>query len=72
VRPDLRDDVRPDDGYDATVTRHTFARAGYFFISPLPCKSQGHAVAQLVEALRYMPEGRELYSRWRHWNFSLT
>ena len=32
----------------------------------------GHAVAQLVEALRYMPEGREFDFRWCHWNFSLT
>ena len=31
-----------------------------------------HAVAQLVEALRYKPEGREFDSRWRHWNFSST
>ena len=31
----------------------------------------GHAVAQLVEALRYKPEGREFDSRWCHWNFSL-
>jgi hypothetical protein len=29
-------------------------------------------VAQLVEALRYKPEGRGLDSRWCHWNFSLT
>jgi len=37
VRPDLRDDVRPDDDYDATVTRHTlFARAGSFFFTPPP------------------------------------
>jgi hypothetical protein len=28
-------------------------------------------VAQLVEALRYKPEGREFDSRWCHWNFSL-
>ena len=34
------------------------------------CK--GHAVAQLVEALRYKPEGRGFDSRWCHWNFSLT
>jgi hypothetical protein len=27
----------------------------------------GHVVAQLVEALRYKPEGREF-----DWNFSLT
>jgi hypothetical protein len=29
-------------------------------------------VAQLVEALRYKPEGRGIYSRWCHWNFLLT
>jgi len=33
---------------------------------------RGHAVAQLVEALRYKPEGRGFNSRWCHWNFSLT
>jgi hypothetical protein len=32
----------------------------------------GHAVAQLVEALRYKLEGRVFDSRWCHWNFSLT
>jgi hypothetical protein len=31
-----------------------------------------HAVAQLVEALRYKPEGRGFDSRCCHWNFSLT
>jgi hypothetical protein len=30
----------------------------------------GHAVAQLVEALRYKPEGRGIDSRWCYWNFS--
>jgi len=29
-------------------------------------------LAQLVEALRYKPEGREFDSRWCHWIFSLT
>jgi hypothetical protein len=33
---------------------------------------QGHAVALLVEALRYKPERRRFDSRWCHWNFSLT
>jgi hypothetical protein len=33
---------------------------------------RGHTVAQLVEALRYKPEGCELDSLWCHWNFSLT
>jgi len=28
-------------------------------------------VAQLVEALRYKPEGRGFDSRWCHWNFLL-
>ena len=32
----------------------------------------GHAVAQLVEALHYKPEGRGFDFRWYHWNFSLT
>jgi len=32
----------------------------------------GHAVARLVDALRYKPEGRGFDSRWCHWNFSLT
>jgi hypothetical protein len=34
--------------------------------------SRGHAVAQLVEALRYKPEGRGFDSRWCDRNFSLT
>ena len=32
----------------------------------------GHAVTQMVEALRYKSEGRGFDSRWSHWNFSLT
>jgi len=28
-----------------------------------------HSVAQLVQALRYKPEGHEFDSRWCHWNF---
>jgi len=32
----------------------------------------GHAVAQLVEALRYKAEGRGFDLRWCLWNFSLT
>jgi hypothetical protein len=30
------------------------------------------ALAQLVEALRYKPEGRGSHFHWCHWNFSLT
>jgi len=33
---------------------------------------RGHAVAQLVEALRYKSECRGFDSRWCYWNFSLT
>ena len=32
----------------------------------------GHAVVQLVEALRYKLEGRGFDSQWYHWIFSLT
>jgi hypothetical protein len=32
----------------------------------------GYAVARLVEALRYKPEGRGFVLRWSHWNFSVT
>ena len=31
-----------------------------------------HALVQLVEALRYKPEGRKFDSLRIHWNFSLT
>ena len=34
--------------------------------------TMGHAVAQLGEALRYKPKGREFDSRWCHFNFLLT
>jgi len=33
---------------------------------------KGHAVVQLVEALRYKLEFRGFDSRWCHWNFSFT
>jgi hypothetical protein len=36
------------------------------------CHLWGHAVAQLVEELRYKPEGRGIDSRLCHWNFSFT
>ena len=32
-------------------------------------KNPGHAVAQLVEALRYKSECRGFDSLWCHWNF---
>jgi hypothetical protein len=32
----------------------------------------GHAAVQLVDALRYKPEGRGIDSRWCHWNILVT
>ena len=37
-----------------------------------PFNIQVHAVVQLVEALRYKPEGCGFSFWWCHWNFSLT
>jgi hypothetical protein len=34
--------------------------------------SKGWAVAQLVEAQRYKPEGHGFDCLWGHWDFSLT
>jgi hypothetical protein len=34
--------------------------------------TRGYAVVQLVEVLRYKPEGRGFDSRWCRWNFLLT
>ena len=36
---------------------------------PVDLLDRGHAVAQLVEALRYKLEGRGFDSRWCLWNF---
>ena len=41
-------------------------------ISLVPLLFEGHAAAQLVEALRYKSEGRGFDSTWCHWNFSLN
>jgi len=48
--------------------RNVLGRSRNFYTSS---SIWGHAVAQLVEALRYKPEGRGFDSRWYHWNFSL-
>jgi len=52
--------------------RYTFPKVSYIYIYVYKVARRGHAVAQLVEALRYKLEGRGFNSRWRHWNFSLT
>ena len=43
-----------------------------FWILTLCMQMREYAVAQLVEALRYKPEGRWFDSQWCHCNFSLT
>jgi hypothetical protein len=62
--------------YSTNISLHACLRSlfcnkptiqGYILESELK-----YAVAQLVEALRYKPEGRGFDSRWCHWNFSLT
>ena len=61
--------------YDAAIDNIQFVVIKVFnvlFILVLFLKSRGHAVAQLVGALRYKPQGHEFCSRWCHWNFSLT
>ena len=55
---------------------HILASIGswLFYLTPplLPRSILVHAVAQLVEALLYKPEGRGFVSRWCHSNVSLT
>jgi len=50
--------------------------SGFFFfswaISIVYYSHMGYAVVQLVEALRYKPEGRGFDSQWCLWNFSFT
>jgi len=50
------------------ITAFTVDRSTLYF-HPSPYK-MGHAAEQLVEVLRYKPEGRGLDSRWCHCNFS--
>ena len=47
-------------------------RAESLNFSPNSLSSLGHAAAQLVEALRYKPQGRGFDTRWCHWNISLA
>jgi len=54
------------------VTAFSMAFSQVFAIFIQLTLSGGHVVAQLVEALRFKPEGRGFYSQWCHWNFSLT
>ena len=42
------------------------------WLSSRTCIDVGHAVAQLVEALRHKPEGRGFDSRWCYWEFFIA
>jgi len=55
--------------YEIYITRHGSMNMRFTFLTHV---NKGHAVAQLVEALRYKPESCEFDFRWCHWNFSLT
>ena len=59
--------------HSATNQVETFLWPSFVFKQILTCTDnvQGQAVTQLVEALRYKPEGRGFYSRWCHWIFFL-
>jgi len=62
-------------GGTATFTNHLIVFSILLVLSRilLPnCELRGYAVAQLVEALHYKLEVRGVYSRWCHWNFTLT
>jgi len=53
--------------WPGTLWLHVFGGRYHWILETL----SGHAVAQLVEALRYKPESGGFDSRWCHWNFSL-
>jgi len=58
-----------------TNTVFSFLKMCIHFLAPsiyIYIYYAGHAVAQLVEALRYQPEDCGFDSRWCHWKFSLA
>jgi hypothetical protein len=67
-----------EQGFLWDPTKHIHPRLGmvqfqmHLFFRILDDELWGHAVVQLVDALRYKPEGRGFNSRWCHWNFLLT
>ena len=56
----------------ASLLRQSYAFRRFFALSVAVYCTRAYAVAQLVEALCYKPEGREFDPRWCYWNFSLT
>jgi hypothetical protein len=71
ILPDLITEITTkDEDYYASTTQFSIYSCHYLI--SLYLRTTGHAVARLVETLRYMPEGRGFDFRWCHWNFSLT
>jgi hypothetical protein len=71
---DVSDAVRTTLALDISMSKYYI----YQYMALLPFEFllseivwRGHAVAQLVEALRYKPDCRGFDSRWCHWNFLL-
>jgi hypothetical protein len=65
-------DIRCTKNWREVVQHQMFGYCIVYVILIIQLCYGGHAVAQLVEALRYKPKGRGFDSRWSHWNFSVT
>jgi len=61
----------PQSFYPPGMARHALY-SKQLLLKQKSWNNQDHAVAQLVEALRYNPEGCGFDSRWCHWIFWLT
>ena len=70
VVPDRQTDGQTDRPVEACSRFSQFCEKR-LKLSKVHLHLQGHVVAQLVEALRYKPEGRGFNSRWFLWNFAL-
>ena len=58
---------------EATPSQHLFTvNTTLLIVMLISSINQYHRVAQLLEAMRYEPEGRGFGTRWCHWNFFLT
>ena len=64
--------VRSSAHHQEHITVHTASGIVNQYCCLLLSWMRWNAVVQLVEALRYKPEGHGFDSRWCHWNFSLT
>jgi hypothetical protein len=63
-------------GLLSSLPEDVYATSAYViswsYTSVVVTSCSNFTVAQLIEALRYKPECRWFYSRWCHWDFSLT